>query len=82
MARSLKKGPYVDEKLIKKLEKMKDSGQKKPIKTWARSSTVTPEMVGYTFDVHNGRKHISVYVTESTVLVMPVCKPCLTVVIS
>ena len=67
MTRSLKKGPYVDEKLMNKLQKMIDSGQKKPIKTWARRSTVTPEMVGYTFEVHNGKKHIPVDVTESMV---------------
>ncbi len=67
MARSLKKGPVIDEKLMKKLNKMKESGQKKPIKTWARSSTITPEMVGYTFQVHNGRIHIDVYVTEAMV---------------
>lgn len=67
MPRSLKKGPYVDPKLQKKVEKMKESGQKKPIKTWSRYSTVTPEMVGYTFEVHNGKKHLEVYVTESMV---------------
>ncbi len=67
MTRSLKKGPYMDEKLMQKLEKMIESGEKKPIKTWARRSTVTPEMVGYTFEVHNGRKHIPVDVTESMV---------------
>lgn len=67
MTRSLKKGPYVDEKLQKKLQKMKDSGANKPIKTWARASTITPEMVGYTFEVHNGRRHIPVYISESMV---------------
>jgi small subunit ribosomal protein S19 len=67
MTRSLKKGPYMDEKLMQKLEKMIASGKKAPIKTWARRSTVTPEMVGYTFEVHNGRKHIPVDVTESMV---------------
>lgn len=67
MPRSLKKGPFVDEKLLIKLNKMKESGQKKPIKTWSRRSTVLPEMVGYTFSVHNGRKHIDVYITESMV---------------
>ncbi len=67
MTRSLKKGPYVDEKLMQKLEKMIESGKKEPIKTWARRSTVTPEMVGYTFEVHNGRKHLPVDVTESMV---------------
>lgn len=67
MARSLKKGPYVDEKLMKKLEKVKESGKKTAIKTWSRRSTITPEMVGYTFDVHNGKKHVPVYVTEAMV---------------
>ena len=67
MSRSLKKGPFVDEKLMIKLQKAKDAGDKSPIKTWARYSTVTPEMVGYTFDVHNGRKHISVNITEAMV---------------
>ena len=67
MTRSLKKGPYVDEKLMQKLEKMIESGKKEPIKTWARRSTVTPEMVGYTFEVHNGRKHIPVDISESMV---------------
>ncbi len=67
MSRSLKKGPYVDEKLMKKLAKMKEAGQNKPIKTWARSSTVTPDMIGYTFEVHNGKTHIPVQVVEAMV---------------
>lgn len=67
MTRSLKKGPYLDEKLMLKVSKMIESGQKKPIKTWARASTITPEMVGYTFQVHNGRIFIDVYVTEAMV---------------
>lgn len=67
MPRSLRKGPHVDEKLLGKILKMKESGKKTPIKTWARSSTITPDMVGYTFDVHNGKKHIPVYVTEAMV---------------
>jgi small subunit ribosomal protein S19 len=67
MSRSLKKGPYVDERLMEKLHKMIEQGQKKSIKTWARSSTITPEMVGYTFEVHNGKKHIPVYITEAMV---------------
>ena len=66
MSRSLKKGPYVDQKLLKKISKLK-SGDKTVIKTWARASTITPEMVGFTFGVHNGREHISVYVTEEMV---------------
>jgi len=66
MARSLKKGPYVDEKLLKKIKNLK-SGTKEVIKTWARACTVTPEMVGFTFGVHNGKEHIPVYVTEDMV---------------
>ena len=67
MGRSLKKGPFVDEKLLKKVERLTGSGKKEPIKTWARRSTVSPEFVGHTFLVHDGRKHISVYVTEEMV---------------
>jgi small subunit ribosomal protein S19 len=67
MARSLKKGIFVDEKLLKKIEKVKESGKKTPIKTWSRRSTITPEMVGLTFEVHNGRRHLPVYVTEAMV---------------
>ena len=67
MGRSLSKGPFVDEKLIKKVQKMVASGDKKVIKTWARSSTIIPDMVGFTFAVHNGNKHIPVYVTENMV---------------
>lgn len=67
MSRSTKKGPYIDEKLLKKIQKMQKTGQKKPIKTWARASTVTPEFVGYTFLVHNGKKFLPVFVTEDMV---------------
>jgi small subunit ribosomal protein S19 len=67
MGRSTKKGPYIDEKLLKKIQKMEASGEKRVIKTWARASTIIPDMVGYTFAVHNGRKHIPVYVTENMV---------------
>ncbi|KAA0140788.1 30S ribosomal protein S19 [Gimesia chilikensis] len=67
MGRSLKKGPYVDVKLLKKIEKLNESGKKTPIKTWARASTITPEFVGHTFLVHNGRAHLNVYVTEEMV---------------
>jgi small subunit ribosomal protein S19 len=67
MGRSLKKGPFVDPKLLKKVEKLTASGKKDQIKTWARRSTVSPEFVGHTFLVHDGRKHISVYVTEEMV---------------
>lgn len=67
MGRSSKKGPYVDPVLIKKVEKMDSSGQKKIIKTWARGSTIAPEFVGHTFGVHNGKQHIPVFVTENMV---------------
>jgi small subunit ribosomal protein S19 len=67
MARSIKKGPYIAHKLIKKLEKMNSGGKKAVVKTWSRSSVVIPEMVGHTFAVHNGNKFIPVYVTENMV---------------
>ena len=66
MTRSLKKGPYVDEKLLKKVSKLK-KGDKTIIKTWRRAQTITPEMVGFTFGVHNGKEHIPVYVAEEMV---------------
>jgi len=67
MPRSIKKGPYTDVKLMKKLEVMILSGNKQPIKTWARRSTVTPEFVGFTISVYDGHKHIPIYVTENMV---------------
>jgi len=67
MARSLKKGPFVDESLMKKVEALNASGQKTVIKTWSRRSTIFPSFVGLTFAVHDGRKHIPVYVTEDMV---------------
>jgi small subunit ribosomal protein S19 len=67
MGRSTKKGPYVDAKLIKKIERLDSARRKEPIKTWARRSTISPDFVGHTFQVHNGRKHIDVYVTEEMV---------------
>ncbi len=67
MGRSLKKGPYVEPKLLKKLDKSDRSGDRSPIKTWSRRSTITPRMVGYTFAVHNGKKFIAVYVQENMV---------------
>jgi small subunit ribosomal protein S19 len=67
MARSLKKGPYIDQKLFKKVEQLNNQGQKKVIKTWARRSTIPPEFVGHTVAVHNGIKFIPVYVTENMV---------------
>ena len=66
MTRSLKKGPYVDQKLLKKISKLKKE-DKVIIKTWARNSTITPEMLGFTFGVHNGKEHVPVYVTEDMV---------------
>lgn len=67
MPRSLKKGPFVDEKLMKKVSRILESGDKKIIKTWSRRSTVVPEFIGLTFAVHNGKKFIPVYVTENMV---------------
>lgn len=67
MSRSLKKGPYVDPKLLKKVLAMNASGQKKIIKTWARDCEIPPEFVGHTLAVHNGKQHIPVYVTENMV---------------
>jgi len=67
MSRSLKKGPYVDEKLLMKVQKAEKSGDKKPIRTWARSCTIIPEMVGHTIAVHNGREHIPVFIIEEMV---------------
>ncbi len=67
MSRSVKKGPYVDQKLLEKVEKMAKKGEAKPIKTWSRRSTIVPEFVGYTFSIHNGNKFISVYITEGMV---------------
>jgi len=67
MARSLKKGPYVDAKLMKKVQAMNESGKKEVIKTWSRRSTIFPDFIGHTFAVHNGKEHIPVYVTEDMV---------------
>jgi small subunit ribosomal protein S19 len=67
MGRSVKKGPYVDEKLLRKVQKMEMGREKKIIKTWARACTIIPEFVGHTFAVHNGVKHIPVYVSENMV---------------
>jgi len=66
MSRSLKKGPYVDQKLLKKIAGLK-KGEKTIIKTWARGCSIAPEMVGFTFGVHNGKEHVPVYVTEDMV---------------
>ena len=67
MSRSTKKGPYIDEKLLMKIQKTTITGDKKPIKTWARRSVITPDFVGVTLSVHNGKKFIPVYVTENMV---------------
>ena len=67
MARSLKKGPYVDHKLLKKVEAAKESGSRAPIKTWSRRSTVIPEFVGLNFNIHDGRKFVQVFITENMV---------------
>ena len=67
MPRSLKKGPFVDDHLLKKVDTLNSSGEKKVIKTWSRRSTIIPDMVGHTIAVHDGRKHVPVYITESMV---------------
>ena len=67
MPRSVKKGPYVDERLLEKIERMNKSGEKRVVKTWARASTISPEFVGHTVAVHNGNKFIPVYITENMV---------------
>ena len=67
MSRSIKKGPYVQERLLKRVEQMNEAGEKKVLKTWSRSSTIFPDFVGHTFAVHDGRKHVPAYVTEDMV---------------
>jgi small subunit ribosomal protein S19 len=67
MSRSIKKGPFVEDKLIKKIEQLNRSGQKRPVKTWSRRSMITPDFVGHTFSVHNGKAFINVFVTENMV---------------
>ena len=67
MSRSLKKGPYVEESLLRKVEKMQASGKKQPIKTWSRRSMVIPEFFGLTFAIHNGRQHMPIFITENMV---------------
>ena len=67
MARSVKKGAYINEKLLEKVRKAEESGSKSVIKTWSRRSTVTPELIGHTFAVHNGNKFVPVYVTEQMI---------------
>lgn len=67
MSRSLKKGPYIDEKLMKKITKQKETGDRSVIKTWARASQISPDMVGHTIGVHNGRVHVPVFIVEGMV---------------
>ena len=67
MGRSIKKGPFVDEKLYNRIVKMNEAGEKRVLKTWSRSSTIFPDFVGHTIAVHDGRKHVPVYVTEDMV---------------
>lgn len=67
MSRSLKKGPFVHKGLLKKIEEMNEKNEKKVIKTWSRASTIFPQMIGHTIAVHDGRKHVPVYVTEDMV---------------
>ena len=67
MSRSLKKGPYVQDSLMRRFQKVVQSGQRQPIKTWSRRSIVVPEFVGYTFAIHDGRKHVPIFMTENMV---------------
>jgi small subunit ribosomal protein S19 len=67
LSRSAKKGPFVDERLMRRIVEMNNAGQKKMVKTWSRTSTVFPEMVGHTIAVHDGRKHVPVFISESMV---------------
>jgi small subunit ribosomal protein S19 len=67
MSRSLKKGPYCDAKLFKRIEVLNSSGEKAVIKTWSRASTILPQMIGHTIAVHNGRKHVPIFITENMV---------------
>jgi small subunit ribosomal protein S19 len=67
MSRSLKKGPYVEPKLLAKIERMNEAGEKKVIRTWSRASTIFPQFVGHTIAIHDGRRHVPIYVTENMV---------------
>lgn len=67
MSRSLKKGPYVDPKLLQRIESMNRMGEKRVIKTWSRASTIFPQMVGHTIAVHDGKRHVPIYITENMV---------------
>ncbi len=67
MSRSLKKGPFIDPKLLKKIETMNEKNEKKVVRTWSRASTIFPQMVGHTIAVHDGRRHVPIYITENMV---------------
>lgn len=67
MSRSLKKGPFIEPRLLEKIEKMNETGEKKVVRTWSRASTIFPQMVGHTLAVHDGRRHVPIYVTENMV---------------
>ena len=67
MGRSLKKGPFIDPKLLKRIEAMNESGNKQVVRTWSRASTIFPQMVGHTIAVHDGRRHVPIYITENMV---------------
>jgi len=67
MSRSIKKGPYVDAKLVKRVEALNESGQKAVLKTWSRASTILPDMIGHTIGVHDGRRHVPIFITENMV---------------
>jgi len=67
MSRSLKKGPFIDPKLLKKIETMNEKNEKKVVRTWSRDSTIFPQMVGHTIAVHDGRRHVPIYITENMV---------------
>ena len=67
MARSLKKGPFVDQKLLEKIERLNRTGERRPIKTWSRRSMIVPEFVGHTIAIHNGKQHIPIFITENMV---------------
>jgi small subunit ribosomal protein S19 len=67
MSRSLRKGPFIEPKLLKKIEQMNQTGEKKVIRTWSRASTIFPQMVGHTIAVHDGRRHVPIYITENMV---------------
>ena len=67
MGRSLKKGPFIDPKLLRRIEEMNEKGEKKVLRTWSRASTIFPQMVGHTIAVHDGRRHVPIYVTENMV---------------